>query len=76
MISPSLEGEEVWISKSSYVLSLLSVKELGAVGKELLFYELLNLSVNFVITYVFLMGRISDTSSKKKVHIAVLVNKE
>lgn len=76
MISPSLKGEEVWISKSSYVFSLLSVKELGAVGKELLFYELLNLSVNFVITYIFLMGRISDTSSKKKVCITVCVNKE
>ena len=76
MISPSLEGEEVWISKSSYVFSLLSVKELGAVGKELLFYELLNLSVNFVTTYIFLMGRISGTSSKKKVCIIVWVNKE
>ena len=65
MISPSLEGEEVWISKSSYVLSLLSVKELGAVGKELLFYELLNLSVNFVITYIFLMGRILSKTDRE-----------
>lgn len=45
------EGD--WIPKPNYGFNLFSVKESGAVAKESVFYDFLNLSVNFVITYIF-----------------------
>lgn len=41
-----------WILNPSFDFNLLSVKESRAVGKESVFHELFNLSVNFVITYI------------------------